>query len=74
MTLFLQLQKGDINGDEIVNERDLSVLNHYIESQQTLPGGISMLRNCEIEAADINNDGLIDNNDVIDFLIMICTR
>lgn len=70
----VQLQKGDINGDGIVNERDLSVLNHYIESQQTLPGGISMLRNCEIEAADINNDGLIDNNDVIDFLIMICTR
>lgn len=33
-----------------------------------------MLRNCEIEAADINNDGLVDNNDVIDFLIMICTR
>ena len=65
-----QLEKGDINGDGSVNKFDLAVLNQYLESQPTVKG-ISMLRQCEIISADINCDGSVDNNDVLDYLIKI---
>lgn len=65
-----KLEKGDINGDGIINNFDLAVLNQYLESISDKKG-ISMLRQCEIISADINCDGLVDNNDVLDYIIKI---
>ena len=67
-----ELIPGDINGDGNTDAVDLSILNDYIRSCSELPEGISTLRRCEIEAADISGDGIIDNNDVLIFLMLIC--
>ena len=66
------LQKGDINGDGSIDNLDLAVLNQYLDSIQLVPDGISMLRQCELDSADINNSGIVDKNDVLDYLIKIC--
>ena len=66
------LQKGDINGDGSIDNLDLAVLNQYLDSIQLVPDGISMLRQCELDSADINNSGIFDKNDVLDYLIKIC--
>lgn len=64
--------KGDINGDGEINLYDLSLLNDYLKSLKTLPEGVSILSKSEIETADINGDGVTDNNDVIEYLSIIC--
>jgi len=66
------LTAGDINGDGKSDTVDLALLNDYIRSCEELPEGVSILRRCEIEAADISNDGMIDNDDVMLFLMHIC--
>lgn len=65
-------RKGDINGDGLIDCHDLALLEEYLLSLTELPDGISILRECEIDAADINNDGSVDNNDVIYYLSAIC--
>ena len=67
-----ELKKGDINGDGNIDNLDLAVLNQYLDSLQYIPDGISMLRAAEIQSADINESGIVDNNDVLDYLIKIC--
>lgn len=64
--------KGDINGDGVINLYDLSLLNDYLKSLKTLPEGVSILSKSEIEIADINEDGVTDNLDVIEYLSIIC--
>lgn len=63
---------GDINNDGVINKTDLALLNEYLLSITELPDGISVLRECEASAADINGDGLVDNNDVLKYLALIC--
>ncbi|MBQ8297593.1 MAG: dockerin type I repeat-containing protein [Ruminococcus sp.] len=63
---------GDINNDKKTDRLDLALLNEYIASLSELPDGISMLRECEINAADINGDGIVDNSDVLRYLALIC--
>lgn len=63
---------GDINNDGRTDRLDLALLNEYISSLSELPDGISILRECEINAADINGDGTVDNNDAIAYLAIIC--
>lgn len=63
---------GDINNDGRTDRLDLALLNEYISSLSELPDGISILRECEIQAADINGDGTVDNNDAIQYLAIIC--
>lgn len=63
---------GDINNDGNIDKLDLSLLNEYITSLSELPDGISLLRECEVNAADINSDGVVDNNDVLEYLAIIC--
>lgn len=63
---------GDINNDGKTDKLDLALLNEYISSLSELPDGISILRECEIAAADINGDGTVDNSDAIEYLAMIC--
>lgn len=63
---------GDINNDGRTDRLDLALLNEYISSLSELPDGISILRECEIDAADINGDGTVDNNDAIEYLAIIC--
>ncbi len=66
------LTKGDINDDGSVDKLDLALLNEYLSSLSELPDGISYLLESEIEAADLNNDGVVDNNDVLKYLSIIC--
>lgn len=62
---------GDINGDGSVDKYDLSLLNTYLKDKKTLPDGISTLTAAEREAADIDCDGDLDNEDVLVFLTAI---
>lgn len=62
---------GDINNDGSVDKYDLSLLNAYINTRNALPDGISTFTSAELEAADINSDGVIDDSDVIGLLRMI---
>ena len=64
--------RGDINRDGKVDLYDLSLLNEYIKSLKFLPDGISILSQSEIETADINGDGVIDNEDILEYLSIIC--
>lgn len=63
---------GDINNDGKVDKLDLALLNEYIASLSELQDGISILRECEIAAADINGDGAVNNSDVLVYLALIC--
>ncbi len=63
---------GDINGDGTADTLDLAMLNDYIDSIGTVHEGISILRECEEKAADINSDGVVDDNDVLELLALIC--
>jgi hypothetical protein len=65
-------ERGDINNDKSIDTLDLELLNEYISSLSEVPDGISLLRECEIEAADINGDGVVDNNDVLQYLAIVC--
>lgn len=65
-------EKGDINNDGAVNAVDLAILNDYIEKQKDMPDGVSVLRNSEIDAADINSDGVADSTDAMIYLMLIC--
>ncbi|MDE5771791.1 MAG: hypothetical protein K2I06_09230, partial [Ruminococcus sp.] len=44
----------------------------YLKSLKFLPEGVSILSRSEIETADINGDGVVDNGDVIEYLSFIC--
>jgi len=68
----LDLVLGDINNDGSFNTYDLALINEYIISRSRLPEGISVLTKSEIAAADISGDGLIDDTDVIMYLMRIC--
>ena len=63
--------KGDINNDGMIDKYDLSLLNTYLKEKDVRPDGISTLTAAEFAAADINADGNVDMNDVIEFLSAI---
>ena len=63
---------GDINNDKEITISDLALLTEYLKSLAELPEGVSILRKCEIEAADINNDGRTDSQDIQKYLALIC--
>lgn len=63
---------GDINNDSVIDMYDLALLNEYLRSKKTMPEWASTLRQCEIEAADINLDDTVDNTDLLIFLEYIC--
>ncbi len=69
---FVEAARGDINRDGEINLYDISLLNEYLKSLKFLPDGVSILSKSEIEAADINGDGVVDNGDVIEYLSLIC--
>ena len=64
--------RGDINKDGNIDLYDLSLLNEYIKSLKFLPEGVSILSQSEIENADINEDGVVDDGDVLEYLSIIC--
>lgn len=66
------LPAGDINEDGFVDEYDLAILSEYLDSIWRLPYGVSLLTSSEIAAADINGDGVLDNSDVLMYLMLIC--
>lgn len=66
-------ERGDINNDDQITISDLALLNEYLLSLTTLADGVSVLRECEIEAADVNGDGSTDNLDIQKYLSLICT-
>lgn len=66
------LTSGDINSDGAVDCYDLALVNEYIKSLTYLPDGVSILSSCEIEAADINGDGIVDNADILGYLELVC--
>lgn len=68
----VELVPGDISGDGAADAVDLAVLNNYIRDLNDRPEGISTLRRCEIEAADISGDGIINDTDVLMYLMLIC--
>ena len=63
---------GDINNDGQVDIYDLTLINEYLNCCGSLPEGFSVLRKCELEAADINGDGAVDSEDVLLYLMIIC--
>lgn len=63
-----KLEKGDVNGDRKVDKYDLALLNEYLKRSADMPRGVSYLRRCELEAADLNDDGALDGSDVICYL------
>lgn len=67
-----KLVMGDINNDGAFDGYDLALINEYIISRSRLPEGVSVLTGAEIAAADISGDGLIDNTDVLMYLMRIC--
>lgn len=67
-----ELISGDINGDGKADAIDLALLNSYIKNCCERPEGISTLRRCEITAADISCDGVINDTDVLMYLMLIC--
>ena len=67
-----ELMTGDINGDGIVDEYDLALLNDHLSGTERLPAGASILRRCEEAAGDLNCDGFTDRDDVAAYLAMIC--
>lgn len=67
-----KLVMGDINNDGAFDGYDLALINEYIISRSRLPEGVSVLTKSEIAAADISGDGLIDNTDVLMYLMRIC--
>lgn len=66
------LTTGDINNDGDVNEYDLMLLNEYLSSRWRLPYGVSTLTSWEADAADINGDGMLNDSDVLMYLMLIC--
>ncbi len=62
---------GDINGDGKVDKYDLALLNIYIQQDSLLPNGVSTLSAAELEAADVNCDGAVNIDDVIEYLSII---
>lgn len=68
----ISLTKGDVNNDKLVDKLDLALLNEYIASLSILPDGVSLLRECEVTAADMTGDGIADNSDVLAYLSLIC--
>lgn len=63
--------KGDLNGDRVVDKYDLSLLNVYLQQSEQLPDGISVLTSAQLEAADLNGDGVVDLNDTREYLMLI---
>ena len=63
---------GDVNNDDEVNVYDLALINEYLNSLGKLPEGVSVLTSSEIAAADISGDGIVDNDDVLMYLMLIC--
>lgn len=62
---------GDINNDGKVDKYDLALLNIYIQQDELLPDGVSTLSAEELEAADVNCDGAVNIDDVIEYLAII---
>lgn len=62
---------GDINGDGKVDKYDLALLNVYIQQNELLPDGVSTLSAAELKAADVNGDGAVNIDDVIEYLTII---
>lgn len=62
---------GDINGDGKVDKYDLALLNIYIQQNELLPDGVSTLSAAELKAADVNGDGTVNIDDVIEYLTII---
>ena len=67
-----KLSAGDINGDGSADAYDLALLNEYIINHEKLPEGISVLTSLEIKAADLSGDEIINNTDVLLYLMLIC--
>ncbi len=63
--------KGDLNDDGIVDKYDLSLLNSYLQQREQLPTGVSTLTFSQLDAADLNGDGVVDLADVREFLTSI---
>lgn len=62
-------EKGDVNCDGTVDKLDISMLNECILAQENLPDKISAFTYKGKYAADCNDDGVVDNDDVIQLLI-----
>ncbi len=67
-------EKGDVNNDGVIDKLDISALNENILAEKELPDKISIFTSKGRYAADCNSDGAVDNNDVIQLLIEICSR
>ena len=63
---------GDVNNDGAFNAYDLALINEYLNSLGKLPEGISVLTSSEIASADISGDGIVDSDDVLLYLMLIC--
>ena len=67
-------EKGDVNGDGVIDKLDISALNEYILAERELPDKISVFTALGRFAADCNSDGAVDNDDVIQLLIEMCSN
>ena len=67
-----KLEAGDINADGFTDEYDLALVNEYITKREKLPEGVFVLTSWEAKAADLSGDGIINNTDVLLYLMRIC--
>lgn len=51
-------EKGDLNGDSLINAQDTAILRKHLIGSETLSGE-------SLEAADVNGDGSVDVKDLI---------
>ncbi|MBQ9140090.1 MAG: dockerin type I repeat-containing protein [Ruminococcus sp.] len=64
-------EKGDINNDGNVDKYDLSLLNTYLQQKEELPNGVSVLTAVQLYSADLNGDGIVNLEDVREYLMIV---
>ena len=63
--IYFGYMRGDLNGNEVVDILDVTLLIGYVRGQST------QLDSYQLAAADVNGDGLIDINDITDLIAMV---
>lgn len=62
--ITLDLQRGDINYDGVINAEDRAMISEYIESKRYYRSATTKYSTLQRELMDVNNDGEINDDDL----------